>query len=75
MVIDILSVFGIKLDEVEIKTIILTNGINLGKKYNNENSFKKIVNVGLKALSSTVKVGAEASKFVPFLFFLYICLI
>ena len=41
MVIDILSVFGIKLDEVEIKTIILTNGINLGKKYNNENSFKK----------------------------------
>ena len=32
MVIEILSDFGIKLDEVEIKTIILTNGINLGKK-------------------------------------------
>ena len=72
LVIEILSDFGIKLDEVEIKTIILNNGTNLGKKNNKENSFKKIVNVRLKALSSTVRVSAEACKFVPLLF-LCIC--
>ena len=41
MVIDILSVFGIKLDEVEIKTIILTNGTNLEKNITMKIPLKK----------------------------------
>ena len=70
MVFGILSVFGIKLEKVEIKTIMLTNGTNLGKKYKNENAFIQILNVGVKLLISSFKVGAEASKFVPLFIFI-----
>ena len=50
LVLSILSVFGIKMDEVNIKIIMKTNGTNLGGDHAIEWTVKQIVNTGIKLL-------------------------
>lgn len=74
MVMGILSVFGIKLNEVDIKTIIITNGTNLGGNYNVEETLSILFNIGIKLFLNTGKitsdVGSIFGTFIPFLAFL-----
>ena len=67
MIIGILSVFGIKLSEVNIKTIIKSNGSNLGGSYSNNGTIKQILNTGLKIFFNAGKVVCDAVSFAPFL--------
>ena len=67
MVLGILSVFGIKLNEVNIKTIMKTNGANLGGNYSNDATVRQIVNTGVKVLLNIGKVASDAASFIPLL--------
>ena len=48
LVLSILSVFGIKMDEVNIKIIMKTNGTNLGGNHASEWTVKQLLNTGIK---------------------------
>ena len=76
MVMGILSVFGIKLNEVDIKTIIITNGTNLGGNYNVEKTLSQLLNIGIKIFLSTGKITSDVGSIIgtsiPFLSFLAI---
>ena len=63
----ILSVFGIKFNEIDIKTIMITNGTNLGRTHRSQSTIIQIFNVGIKAVLSLGKLGSDASEFIPFL--------
>ena len=63
----ILSVFGIKFNEIDMKTIMATNGTNLGGTHRSQSSIFQKINVGIKAVLSLGKFSSDASKFVPFL--------
>ena len=65
MVLGILSVFGIKLNEVNMKTIMGTNGVNLGGNYNNDVTFNQIVNTGIKLIFNAGKIASDAAFFIP----------
>ena len=67
MVMGILSVFGIKFNEIDMKTIMATNGTNLGGTHRSQSSIFQKINVGIKAVLSLGKFSSDASKFVPFL--------
>ena len=66
MMMGILSVFGIKLTEVDVKTIMITNGANLGGDFNNVKTAKKIINFGLKILLNSGKYASDMVSFIPF---------
>ena len=66
MMMGILSVFGIKLTEVDVKTIMITNGANLGGDFNNVKTAKKIINIGLKILLNSGKYASDMVSFIPF---------
>ena len=65
MIVSILSVFGIKLSEVNYKTIMITNGTNLGGDYNNVKIVKQILNIGLKIILSSGKIVSDMASFTP----------
>ena len=67
MVMGILSVFGIKFNEIDMKTIMATNGTNLGGTHRSQSTIFQIFNVGIKAVLSLGKLGSDASEFIPFL--------
>ena len=67
LVISILSVFGIKMDEVNIKIIMKTNGTNLGGNYSSEWTINQIANTGIKIFLSTGKLASDVAGFIPFL--------
>ena len=65
MVMGILSVFGIKFNEIDMKTIMATNGTNLGGTHRSQSTIIQKINVGIKALLSFGKLGSDASEFIP----------
>ena len=67
MVMGILSVFGIKFNEIDMKTIMATNGTNLGGTHRSQLTIIQILNVGFKAALSLGKFGSDAFEFIPFL--------
>ena len=67
LVFSILSVFGIKTKEVDIKTIILTNGTNLRASDSKKLTIGKIVNTGLKIVFNVGKVAGDVAGMIPFL--------
>ena len=67
MVMGILSVFGIKFNEIDMKTIMATNGTNLGGTLRSQSTIFQILNVGFKAALSLGKFGSDAFEFIPFL--------
>ena len=69
MIMGILSVFGIKMDEVNVKIIMRTNGTNLGGNYLSEWTVKQIVNTGIKIALHLGKLASDAVAFIPFLGF------
>ena len=69
MVCGILAIFGIKFNEVDLKTIMLTNGVNLGGNYSNIKNLKQIINIGLKVLLNFGKLSSDAASFIPLLGF------
>ena len=67
LVLQILSVFGIKMDEVNMKIIMKTNGTNLGGNHASEWTVKQIVNTGIKIALSEGKIVTDIACFVPLL--------
>ena len=67
MVMGILSVFGIKFEEVNFKIIMKTNGTNLGGEYNNQETLRQITNAGVKIILGLGKLASDAAFFVPIL--------
>ena len=67
MIVQILSVFGIKFNEIDMKTIMTTNGTNLGGTHRSQSTIIQIINVGIKAVLSLGKLSSDASEFIPFL--------
>ena len=67
MVMGILSVFGIKFEEVNFKIIMKTNGTNLGGEYNNQETLRQIINAGGKIILGLGKLASDAVFFVPIL--------
>ena len=67
MVMGILSVFGIKFEEVNFKIIMKTNGTNLGGEYNNQKTLRQIINAGAKIILGLGKLASDAAFFVPIL--------
>ena len=67
LVLSILSVFGIKMDEVNIKIIMKTNGTNLGGNHASEWTVKQIVNTGIKFALSAGKIVSDIACFIPLL--------
>ena len=67
LVLSILSVFGIKIKEVNIKTIMLTNGTNLGGKYSRQWTVEQIVNIGIKIALNLGKLAGDVAGMIPFL--------
>ena len=67
MVVGILSVFGIKLNEVNIKTILLTNGTNLGGNYSGSKTIQQIIHIGIKIVLSIGKIASDTALFIPIL--------
>ncbi len=67
LIFSILSVFGIKINEVNPKTIIKTNGTNLGGNHNSELTIKQIFNIGIKIILSSGKIASDIATFVPML--------
>jgi GTP-binding protein EngB required for normal cell division len=65
----ILSVFGIKLNEVDMQTIFTTNGKNLGVNYNDllSNRMRNwiILNKGIKYFLNLGKYASDAAHFIP----------
>lgn len=69
MIMGILSVFGIKMDEVNVNIIMRTNGTNLGGNYLSEWTVKQIVHTGIKIALNLGKFASDAVVFIPFLGF------
>ena len=67
LVLSILSVFGIKMNEVNIKQIMKTNGTNLGGNYANEWTVNQLVNTGIKIALSAGKIASELVALIPVL--------
>ena len=67
LIFSILSVFGIKMSEVDLKIIIKTNGTNLGGNLESEKTIKQIFNTGIKILLSVGKITSDIATFVPML--------
>ena len=65
MVLGILSIFGIRFGEVSFRTIMKTNGTNLGGEYNTKRKLVQYLNTGIKAVLNIGKLGSDASSFVP----------
>ena len=65
MVMGILSVFGIKFNEIDMKTIMATNGTNLGGTHRSQLKINQILNVGIKAFLSFCKFGSGAIALAP----------
>ena len=63
----ILSVFGIKFSEIDMKTIMVTNGTNLGGTHRSQLTINQKLNVGIKAVLILGKLGIDAFEFIPFL--------
>ena len=65
MVLGILSIFGIRFGEVSFRTIMKTNGTNLGGEYNTTRELVQYLNTGIKVVLNIGKLGSDASSFVP----------
>ena len=65
MVMRILSVFGIKFNEIDMKTIIATNGTNLGGTHRSQSTIIQKINVGIKAVLILGKLGIDAFALAP----------
>ena len=65
LIFSVLSVFGIKIEEVNIKTIMKTNGTNLGGNYGNEWTVKQIINTGIKIALNIGKLASDAASLIP----------
>ena len=67
LVLSILSVFGINMDEVNIKIIMKTNGTNLGGNHASEWTVKQLVNTGIKIALNAGKLASDIASFIPIL--------
>ena len=65
MVMRILSVFGIKFNEIDMKTIMATNGTNFGATHRSQLTIIQILNVGFKAALSLGKLSSDAIALAP----------
>ena len=65
LILSILSVFGIKIEEVNIKTIMKTNGTSLGGNYANEWTINQIINTGIKFFLNVGKLASDAASLIP----------
>ena len=65
LIFSILSVFGIKIQEVNVKTIMKTNGTSLGGNYEDEWNAKQIINTGIKFALNLGKLVSDAASLIP----------
>ena len=70
LIFSILSVFGIKINEVDPKIIFKTNGTNLGGNLESEKTIKQIFNTGIKFVLNAGKIAGDIVTFVPMLGFI-----